>query len=167
MQKAGSLHSHFLVVRTEQLVESGGVSHLKEETAVCLGPEPCEPVSLSTSQGLRACVSSWRAPRAVWAVMGPARTEGRGRHSCFPAPWTLWGITDRSMVIVGFLREKERWIISLMHCTGPVFMMLRWTKEGKRAGKGHWKNRCNLLPFVPQWSLREEHYLCYYVCYFC
>lgn len=74
MQKGGSLHSHFLIMRAEQLRESGGVSYLKEQTEVCLGPEPCEPGSLSMSQGLRACVSSLRAPRAVWAIVGTART---------------------------------------------------------------------------------------------
>lgn len=163
MQKGGSLHSHFLVMRTEWLREYGGVSYLKEQTEVCLGPEPCEPVSLSMSQGLRACVSSLRAPRAVWAIVGTARTEEWERHSCFPAPWTLWEVTARSKVLVGLLREKEWWTISLMHCTTPVFMMLMWTKEGKRAEKGHWKNRCNLLPFVPQWSLSEGRYLCYCV----
>lgn len=58
-----------------------------------------------------------------------------GRHSCFPALWTLRGITARSTLIVGLLREKEWRIISLMHHPTPVLAVsFRWCELRKTRG---------------------------------
>lgn len=119
MQKAGYLHGNFPIMRTELWRKSGRVPHWKEETALCLRTERCEPDSLSMSR-------LYQQPEGSWSCVG---NHGVcvGRHSCFPALWTLRGITARSTSIVGLLREKEWWIISLMHHPSPVLAVsFRW-----------------------------------------
>lgn len=155
MQKAVCLHSDSPIMRTELRRKSGGMPGFKQETALCLRTDPCEADSLSMSQGLRACVSSLRARRAVWAIMGPSGTEVWGEAQLLSCSlYTEEGITARSTLIVGLLREKEWWIIGLIHHPGPVLAVsFKWCgcelRKARAQERVTEKSRCVLSPFIP------------------